>query len=47
MERKELSIETKRRLGKLLMFTGEAEQRVEFGRQNLCKTQAFEPYASF
>ena len=47
MERKELSIDTKKKCGKLLMYTGEAEGRVEFSRQNLCKTQSFEPYASF
>ena len=47
MKKKDLSIETKKKLGKLLMNTGESEQRIEFARQNLCKTQAFEPYASF
>jgi len=47
MKKKDLSIDTKKKLGKLLMNTGESEQRVEFLRQNLCKTQAFEPYASF
>ena len=34
-------------LAKLLTHTGESEQRIEFCRQNLCKAQAFEPYAAF
>ena len=38
---------TMKRLARLLTHTGESEQKVEFSRQQLCKTQAFEPYASF
>ena len=47
MQKKELSIQTKKRLAKLLTHTGESEQKIEFARQNLCKAQAFEPYAAF
>jgi hypothetical protein len=37
MQRKDISIQTKKKLGKLLTHTGESEQRIEFSRQNLCK----------
>jgi len=50
MQRKEfyqLSLETKQKLGKLLAFIGESEQKIEFCRQNLCRLTAFEPYAAF
>ena len=47
MQRKDMSILTKKKLAKLLTHTGESEQRIEFCRQNLCKAQAFEPYAAF
>ena len=47
MQSKNMSIGTKKKLAKLLTHTGESEQRAEFCRQNLCKTQAFEPYAAF
>jgi len=47
MQRKEISIQTKKKLGKLLTHTGESEQKIEFSRQCLCKAQAFEPYAAF
>jgi hypothetical protein len=47
MQRKDISIATKKKLGKLLTHTGESEQRIEFARQSLCKSQAFEPYAAF
>ena len=40
-------MQTVKKLGKLLAFTGESEQRVEFMRQNLCKLRSFEPYAAF
>lgn len=38
---------TVKKLGKLLAFVGESEQRTEFSRQNLCKLKSFEPYAAF
>ena len=47
MQSKNMSIGTKKKLAKLLTHTGESEQRAEFCRQNLCKAQAFEPYAAF
>ena len=47
MNKKEISITTKKRLAKIFSFTGEQEQQLEFARQNLCKASAFEPYASF
>ena len=36
-----------KKLGKLLMFTGETEMQIEFARQKLCKAKLFEPYAAF
>lgn len=47
MQKKEISMTTKKRLAKLFTYTGEQEQHLEFARQNLCKAGAFEPYASF
>ena len=47
MSAKVISIATKKKLAKILTHTGESEQRIEFCRQNLCKAQAFEPYAAF
>ena len=47
MNRKEISITTKKRLAKILTFTGELELHLEFLRQNLSKLTGFEPYASF
>jgi len=47
MQRKDMSIMTKKKMAKLLTHTGESEQRIEFSRQNFCKAQAFEPYAAF
>lgn len=43
----DISIETKRKLGKLFYFVGDCEQKLEAMRQKLCKIIAFEPYASF
>lgn len=40
-------MQTLKKLGKLLAFIGESEQRVEFARQQLCKLRSFEPYAAF
>ena len=47
MNKKDISIATKKRLSKIFTFTGEQEQQLEFSRQNLCKCSSFEPYASF
>ena len=47
MQKKELSIPTKKKLAQLFKVTGEAELQIEFCRQSLCKATAFEPYASF
>lgn len=48
MRRKaDICIDTKRRLGKILAFTGEQEELLEQARQKLCRLKAFEPYASF
>jgi hypothetical protein len=47
MQGKNVSITTKKRLQKLLSTTGTKEQQLEFARQNLCKVESFEPYASF
>jgi hypothetical protein len=47
MQRKEISITSKKKLQKLLTLTGVKEQQLEFSRQNLCKIESFEPYASF
>lgn len=47
MQRKDMSIQTKKKMAKLLTHTGETEQKIEFCRQNLCKAKAFEPYAAF
>lgn len=47
MQKKEISIGTQKKLQKLFSYTGKKEQQLEFCRQNLCKIEAFEPYASF
>ena len=47
MNRKEISITTKKRLAKIFTFTGELELHLEFLRQTLSKLTSFEPYASF
>ena len=47
MNKKEISMTTKKRLAKVFVYTGEQEQQLEFARQNLSKASAFEPYASF
>jgi len=47
MQKKEITIPTKKRLAKIFVNAGEGEQQVEFQRQNLSKISAFEPYASF
>jgi hypothetical protein len=47
MNRKEISLTTKKRLSKILTFTGDLELHLEFLRQNLSKHTAFEPYATF
>lgn len=36
-----------KKLSKLLVYIGETELQVEFARQNICKNNAFEPYAAF
>ena len=36
-----------KKVSKLLVFIGETELQIEFARQNLCKANAFEPYAAF
>ena len=43
----ELSIDTKKKLARLLVHIGEAEARAEFARQTLCKTQDFELVEAF
>ena len=35
------------KMGKLLAFVGESEQKIEYQRQKLCKICSFEPYATF
>lgn len=47
MNKKDISMTTKKRLAKLFIYTGESELDLEFARQNLCKASLFEPYASF
>jgi hypothetical protein len=47
MQKKDISILTQKKLQKLLSYTGKKEQQLEFCRQNLCKIEGFEPYASF
>ena len=47
MRRAQLSIDTKRKLGKILQFTGLSEEQLEIARQKLCKLSLFEPYAAF
>lgn len=47
MKRREISVVTLKKMGKLLAFIGENEQRCEFARQNLCKLRSFEPYSAF
>lgn len=47
MQRVELSLETKKQLARLILYIGEAEQIVEFCRQNLTRLTTFEPYAAF
>lgn len=47
MQRKDISIVTQKKLLKLLTYTGKKEQQLEVARQNLCKIESFEPYASF
>lgn len=47
MNKKDISLTTKQKLGKLFAITGETEQSLEIARQNLCKYSSFEPYASF
>eukprot|EP00352_Strombidinopsis_acuminata_P004561 CAMPEP_0176368086 /NCGR_PEP_ID=MMETSP0126-20121128/22347_1 /TAXON_ID=141414 ORGANISM="Strombidinopsis acuminatum, Strain SPMC142" /NCGR_SAMPLE_ID=MMETSP0126 /ASSEMBLY_ACC=CAM_ASM_000229 /LENGTH=63 /DNA_ID=CAMNT_0017726193 /DNA_START=81 /DNA_END=272 /DNA_ORIENTATION=+ len=34
-------------LGKLVVTTGEMEERIELYRQRVCKITSFEPYAAF
>lgn len=36
-----------KKLAKLIMYMGETEMQIEFGRQKLCKANNFEPYAAF
>ena len=43
----QISQQTRKKLGSLLVLIGETEMQIEFGRQNLCKTPSFEPYAAF
>ena len=45
--KKDISMQTKKRLAKLLACIGEQEQAIEAVRQNLCNSPAFEPYTSF
>jgi len=47
MQKKEITITTKKRLAKIFVNAGEGEQQIEFQRQNLCKISSFEPYACF
>ena len=47
MKRREISVETLKKLGKLLAFIGESEQRIEVTRQACCRLNSFEPYAAF
>ena len=42
-----MSLETKKKLARLLAYIGESEQFIEFYRQNLSKLASFEPYAAF
>ena len=36
-----------KKVGKSFLFIGETEMQIEFARQNLCRCNSFEPYASF
>lgn len=45
--KKDVSMATKKRLGKLFMCIGEQEQSIEISRQILCNCPEFEPYSSF
>ena len=47
MYKRNISMKSVKKLGKLLAFIGESEQHIEYQRQNLCKLKAFEPYATF
>jgi hypothetical protein len=43
----EVSMTTKKRMAKLLMFIGEQEKSIEHARQALCNCLLFEPYTAF
>jgi len=47
LNKKEISMTTKKRLGKLFHHVGVQEQKCEQDRQALCRVTSFEPYASF
>jgi len=36
-----------KKLAKAFQYIGETEMQIEFARQNLCRCNNFEPYASF
>ena len=45
--KKDISMATKKRMSKLLMFIGDQELTIEQARQNLCSCPSFEPYSGF
>jgi hypothetical protein len=45
--KKEISMQTKKRMAKILACIGDMEQQIEMTRQNLCNSPSFEPYSSF
>ena len=47
MIKKDISIETLKSVGKLLLLVGETEYALEILRQKLCRLSAFEPYSAF
>jgi hypothetical protein len=47
MYKRKISMESVKKMGRLLAFVGEQEQKIERFRQKLCKIRSFEPYATF
>ena len=47
MYKRNISMDSVIKMGKLLAFVGESEQKIEYQRQKLCKIRSFEPYATF
>lgn len=47
MNRRLISSDTLDKLGKLIKLIGDSEVKIELHRQQLAKSEKFEPYATF